>query len=141
MSTSSSANTKSNNNNSCQRAVDGNACITFTIEIDPTMPRTGGSGTFDLTSPTGPDITNQDSDKPLKQNAQTALENALAQALADALAQYIQDMWDSFYFQNGQSFKICADFAATINAESGGDATVQYLDIGNVDITPQNLGY
>jgi hypothetical protein len=136
MSTSSTANTKSNNNNSCQRAVDGNGCMTFTIEIDPTTPHTGGSGTFDLTSPTGPDITNQQSDKPLKQNAQTALENALAQALADALAQYIRERWDTFYFENGQSFEVCADFAATIDAESGGGATAD-VDIGNVDISPQ----
>lgn len=138
MSAHSKANKKSKNNNSCQRAVDGNACMTFTIEnIDDYPP---GSETFDLTASTGPNITNQQSNKPLKSNGQTALENALAQALADALAQYIRERWDNFYYENGQSFEVCGDFAATIDAESGGDATAD-VDIGNVDISPKNLGY
>ena len=136
MSTTTTANNGSNN--TCQRAVDGNACMTFTIENIRDYPP--GSESFDLTSPGGPDITNQQSDAPLKSNGQTALENGIASALGEALANYIRDRWDTFYFENGQSFEVCADFAATVDAESGGDASAD-VDIGNVDISPQNLNY
>jgi hypothetical protein len=133
MSTSAAVNTKSENNKTCKRAVDGNVCMTFTIENIQDPYYSPGDHTFDLTSP-GPDITNQESDKPLKSNGQTALENALAQQLADKVADYIRERWDNFYFENGQTFEICADFAATIDAESGGDATAD-VDLGNIDIS------
>jgi hypothetical protein len=140
MSTSSSVNKNSNNNGSCKRAVDGNACMTFTIENINDPFYDPASASFDLTSPSGPDITNQQSDKPLKSNGQAALENSLASELGEALANYIKERWDTFYFENGQSFEICADFAATVDAESGGSASAD-VDIGNIDITPQNLNF
>ena len=133
MSTYSKANTKSNNNNSCTRVVDGSVCITLSIVNINGFPP---DESFDLISSGGPDITNQNSNKPLKSNGQTALENALTQELGDALAGYIRGMWNNYFFQNGQSFKVCADFAGTIDAESGGGATAN-LSLGNVDIAPQ----
>lgn len=134
MSTFAASNSKSNNNGSCKRAVDGSACMTFTIGNINDYP--AGSESFDLTSTGGPDISNQQSDAPLDSNGQTALENGIASELGQALADYIRERWDNFHFENGQSFEICADFAATVEAESGGDASAD-VDISNVDISPQ----
>jgi hypothetical protein len=137
-----STTTSSNNgsNNTCQRAVDGQVCMIFTIENINDPYYDPASATFDLTSNSGPQITNQQSNAPLKSNGQTALENGLASELGQALANYISGMWNNFYFENGQSFKVCGDFAATIDAVSGGNATAD-VDIGNVDVTAQNLNY
>jgi hypothetical protein len=96
----------------------------------------GPDPSFDLLDTGGGlTISNQQSNKPLKSNGQSALNDALANELGQALADYINERWDNYYYMNGQSFKVCADFAGTVDAQSGGSATAD-VDIGNVDVSP-----
>jgi len=124
---------KRSNNGSCQRVVSGNVCMTLSIvNIDANGP----DPSFDLLDTGGGlTISNQQSNKPLKSNGQSALNDALANELGQALADYINERWDNYYYMNGQSFKVCADFAGTVDAQSGGSATAD-VDIGNVDVSP-----
>lgn len=132
MSTASTMNNRSSNG-SCTRTVEGNVCITFSIaNIDDSGP----DKSFDIISSQLPDIDNLQSDKPLKSNGKSALNTALSTKLGQALADYINARWNSYYFQNGQSFEVCANFAGTVDAESDNGPASADIDIGNVDISP-----